>query len=832
MLDDLLVHVGVQELAGVVAGEAPGHLGQVVGAEAEELGLLGDDVSAEGGARNLDHGADLVGQVNAGLVDELVGHLGDDGLAVLQLVVGGNQGHHNLGNDLGAGLLVDVDGGLDDGLGLHLGNLRPLNGQTAAAHTHHGVDLGEADHDALQILEAHVHVGGQIGDVLVLGGQELVQGGIQQTDGDGHAGHGLEDALEVAALHGQNLLQSHAAFVLGGSHDHLAHGGDAVFGEEHVLGTDQAHALGAEVTGDTGVMGIVGVGADLQLTILVRPLHDGGEVAGDVSLFGLQLAQIHVAGGAVQGDVVALTDDVAGQSGGLGVLVHDQAGDTGHAAAAHAAGHDGGVRGAAAAGGQDALGDLHAHDVLGGGLLPDQNHGAVLSGGLGVLSGEVHSAAARAGGGGHAGGHRLGVGQSLRGEVGVQHGVEAVGLDHQQGFLLGDEALVHQIHGDLQSRAGGALAVPGLEHVQLAPLDGELHVLHVMVVVLQPGGNLHELVIDGGVDLLHLGDVRSAADAGHHVLALSVHQEVAKELLLAGGRVTGEGHAGAGVIAPVAEDHGLHVDGGAPVGGNVVHLAVDLRAGVVPGAEHGPDGLHELNLGVLREVVAHLLLVVGLELLHQTLHVLGQQLGVQLHAALLLDQVDEHLEVLLGQLHDHVGEHLDEAAVGVIDEAGVAGELHQALGHHVVDAQVQDGVHHAGHGGAGAGAHGDQQGVLGVAELLAVLLLQNGQLLQNLSLNVVVDAATVLIVLSTGLGGDGEALGYGHARVGHLSQVGALAAQQLPHVAVAFVEHVNKFLAHNVDNISFKRISHPAPGAARMSLNNTHTVAQYHYNKK
>jgi hypothetical protein len=31
-----------QELAGVVAGEAEGHLGQVVGAEGEELGLGGD----------------------------------------------------------------------------------------------------------------------------------------------------------------------------------------------------------------------------------------------------------------------------------------------------------------------------------------------------------------------------------------------------------------------------------------------------------------------------------------------------------------------------------------------------------------------------------------------------------------------------------------------------------------------------------------------------------------------------------------------------------------------------------------------------------------------
>ena len=46
-LVDLLVVVSAQELAGVVAGEAEGHLGQVVGAEGEELGLLGDLVGGQ-----------------------------------------------------------------------------------------------------------------------------------------------------------------------------------------------------------------------------------------------------------------------------------------------------------------------------------------------------------------------------------------------------------------------------------------------------------------------------------------------------------------------------------------------------------------------------------------------------------------------------------------------------------------------------------------------------------------------------------------------------------------------------------------------------------------
>ena len=47
-LVDLVVVVGGQELAGIVTAEAEGHLGQVVRAEGEELGLLGDLVGGEG----------------------------------------------------------------------------------------------------------------------------------------------------------------------------------------------------------------------------------------------------------------------------------------------------------------------------------------------------------------------------------------------------------------------------------------------------------------------------------------------------------------------------------------------------------------------------------------------------------------------------------------------------------------------------------------------------------------------------------------------------------------------------------------------------------------
>ena len=59
---------------------------------------------------------------------------------------------------------------------------------------------------------------------------------------------------------------------------------------------------------------------------------------------------------------------------------------------------------------------------------------------------------------------------------------------------------------------------------------GELHVLHVFVVLLELLGDAVELVVDLGHIALHLGDRLRRADAGDHVLALRVDQVLAVEL--------------------------------------------------------------------------------------------------------------------------------------------------------------------------------------------------------------------------------------------------------------------------------------------------------------
>ena len=54
------------------------------------------------------------------------------------------------------------------------------------------------------------------------------------------------------------------------------------------------------------------------------------------------------------------------------------------------------------------------------------------------------------------------------------------------------------------------------------------------------------------------------ADTGNNILALGIDQKFTVEVILAGRGVAGKGHTGGAVIAHVAEDHRLDVDGSTP----------------------------------------------------------------------------------------------------------------------------------------------------------------------------------------------------------------------------------------------------------------------------
>ena len=288
-----------------------------------------------------------------------------DRLLIAQLLHVPDERDHDLGHDL-LPFLLQLAGRRDDRLGLHLGDLGIGDPETHAAMAEHRVELVELL-DAVQqrlllrelaaALAARFELGDLDHQVFALG-QELVQRRIDRPDRHRRAVHRLEHAVEVVALERQQLVERLAAigFVVG--QDHLLDDRDAAFAEEHVLGAAQADAARAERVGELGLIRQVGVGADAERPHLVGPvricvealvdvrllrLHLAGDDLQDLARLGRDLADLDLAGEAVERHPVAFLDRLAGDGEAPGLLVDVQRAGADDRRLAHLAADDGGV---------------------------------------------------------------------------------------------------------------------------------------------------------------------------------------------------------------------------------------------------------------------------------------------------------------------------------------------------------------------------------------------------------------------------------------------------------------------------------------------------------
>ena len=136
--------------------------------------------------------------------------------------------------------------------------------------------------------------------------------------------------------------------------------------------------------------------------------------------------------------------------------------------------------------------------------------------------------------------------------------------------------------------------------------------------------------------------------------------------------VAAEADAGAGAVALVAEDHLHDVHGGAEVVGDPVGLAIDARAGRVPGVEDGTHRAQQLLVRVLRERRARCALVDVLVPLDQ----LGagrrrRARGRRRRTARGLQRLERVLEAAASMPVDDLAVHLDEPPVRVVREPRV-----------------------------------------------------------------------------------------------------------------------------------------------------------------
>ena len=197
------------------------------------------------------------------------------------------------------------------------------------------------------------------------------------------------------------------------------------------------------------------------------------------------------------------------------------------------------------------------------------------------------------------------------------------------------------------------------------------------------------------------------AYAGNHVFALCVDEVFAVEHVFAGSGVAAECHAGSGVFAHVAVYHCLYVNGCTPLFGYLVHAAVEDCAFVHPAVEYGADAAPELFPCAVGEVFAGEVFHGGFEEADEVFKVFDVEFGVEFNAFFFFDLVHYFFEgVDVGLrfgLHAeyYVTVHLYEAAVAVPCKAGVAALFCQRGYGIVVHAEVEHGIHHAGHRSAG-----------------------------------------------------------------------------------------------------------------------------------
>ncbi len=165
--------------------------------------------------------------------------------------------------------------------------------------------------------------------------------------------------------------------------------------------------------------------------------------------------------------------------------------------------------------------------------------------------------------------------------------------------------------------------------------------------------------------------------------------------------------------------------------------------------------------------------------------VVGGQVGVLVDAAGVLRRVERLVEPLALHVHHDPPEHLDEAAIGVPAEPLVAGQGDEAVERLLVEAEVEDRVHHAGHRELGARADRHEERIGGVAEALAGRPFDLADGVEDVVPQAVGQLLPGREVVVAGLGGDGEAGRHRQARVGHLGETRALATEQVAHRRVA-----------------------------------------------
>ena len=338
-------------------------------------------------------------------------------------------------------------------------------------------------------------------------------------------------------------------------------------------------------------------------------------------------------------------------------------------------------------------------------------------------------------------------------------------VNPREGFVARDLAVLGHIDCNFQCGPRRPLTRPGLQHPQLALLHGKLNVLHIAVMAFEGHKGLGELRVNIRQSFFHrrrgfahifprdLGQRLRRADTRHDIFALRIDQELAVIFIRARGRIARKGDARCRGLAHITKDHRLNVHSRTPSSRNIIKAAVNHRAVIHPATKNGVDCALELILWVLREIAAKRAFCRVFKLVNHNRPIISGHFRIE-HIALIIFVVfdDVFIGVVMHTQHD-VRIHGDEAAVAIERKAAIARELGQTFNSVVIQAQIQNRIHHPRHRRPRARAHRHQQRIGGVAEFFACQLFNMANPARDLRIHIFGIGFVIFVIGGADFGG-------------------------------------------------------------------------------
>ena len=620
---------------------------------------------------------------------------------------------------------------------------------------------------------------------------------IQQTDCNRSFFHCFVDAFEVFLLERSDAFQCSFSFFYCIRHDHFSEFHDSVSFEEHMLCSCQTDTFCTEVDSNLCIVRCICVCSYFQASLCICPFHECFEVACDLCFYCRDIFAIDVTCGTIQGDVVAFFECLTSQCECFCFFIHFDFFTTRYAACTHTTGYYCSVGCHTATYCQDTLRCSHTFDIFGRGFQTNQDNSvACFCSCFCFFCCEVYFTSSSTGGCGQTFADGFCRFQCSLVECRVQQLIQLFGFYSHQCFVCCDQTLFYHFNGDSQSSVSCSLTVSCLQEEQFTFFDSKFHILHIFIVIFQFISNFHELVIYAGHIFCQFCDGVRCTYTSYYVFALCIYQVFTQHCFFASCSVSCKGYASTGCITHVTEYHHLNVYCCTPAVRDVVHSSVNECTRVIPAAEYCHCCFQQLFFRILREFFA---LVIQIDLFEDGCYffqVFCSQICVVFCTNFFFIFIQSSFEFGFGYADNYVCEHHDKSSVGVVSESGVVCFLSQTFNRNIVQTQIQNSIHHTGHGCSCTGTYGNQQGIFGITQFFASQFFQITQSHFDLCDHFVCQFFAAFVVFCTSFCGDCEAVGNGQTQICHFSQVCTFAAKQVFHGSVTFAEHINVFFAH------------------------------------